>query len=234
MKLTLSTRLLSAAALGLAFSALVAHAQVVVVNLREQATFGSFVGGGPNLVTNNSTFNTTEVVTTGTSAGSPFSVTYTPFTGLSTVNLNTGTLNTATLLFTSPVTPLNYFGSTLLTINYDFDNNLVNDLTQNYIVSLSQYVSANGFIGVNYAIVPASSSGLVTINGTQYGYATAVSNSSGTLFNGSSTTAAIQFQFLTPVPEPSTYALAGVLALGGIVVLRRHHRPASGLMALAA
>ncbi len=67
-----------------------------------------------------------------------------------------------------------------------------------------------------------------------------VSNSVGTLFDGSNTQSGIQFQFLStpliPVPEPSTYALAGVMALGGIVVLRRRFngRGVEGLAALAA
>jgi hypothetical protein len=75
------------------------------------------------------------------------------------------------------------------------------------------------------------------INGTNYSYASVVANSVGTLFDGSSTTADIQFQFratATPVPEPSTYALFGVLALGGIIWLRRRFSTGSGPAAMAA
>jgi hypothetical protein len=234
MKLRTRSKLAIAAALGLAFSALAAHAQVVNINLREQATFSAFVGGVPNSVTSNGTFNTTEVISTGTSNSIPFSITYTPLVGSSTVNLNTGTLNTATFGFTSPITPLNYFTTVAVQLNYDFNNDLITDLTQNYTIGLSPFTAPNGLTGVNYTIIPQLDFGTVMISGTQYSYASVVSNNAGTLFDGSSTTAAIQFQFLTtPVPEPSTYALAGVLALGGIVVLRRR-QSASGLTALAA
>lgn len=221
MKLRFQSKLLIVAALGLAFSGLAAHAQLVV-NVRQQATFGPFVGGSNNNVTNNGSINTTEVVTTGTPAASPFSITYNPLTGPSVVTLNTGTLNTTSLLFNSTLTPLNYFTSVGMTLRTDFDNNGVFDLTQAYTINLSPFTSPNGLTGVNYAIVPQQFFGSVLINGLVYGYASVVSNSIGTLFDGSSTTAAVQFQFLaTPVPEPSTYALAGVLALGGIIALRR-------------
>jgi MYXO-CTERM domain-containing protein len=60
------------------------------------------------------------------------------------------------------------------------------------------------------------------INGKAYAYASVVSGDQGTLFDGSNNVAAIQFQFIaTPVPEASTFALAGVMGLGGIVALRR-------------
>jgi hypothetical protein len=229
MKLkTTSYKLAFAAAIVLAFSAVAAHAQLLVLNVREQATFGPTVGGSNTNVTNNGTFNTTEVITTGTPVGTPFSITYNPLTGPSTVALNTGTLNTATFVFNSTITPLSYFTSEGVVLGIDFDNNGTIDLVQNYTLNLSPFTAPNGLTGISYSIIPQQFFGSVLINGQTYGYASVVSNNTGTLFNGSSTTAAIQFQFLaTPVPEPSTYALAGVLALGGIVVLRRRrHAPA--------
>jgi hypothetical protein len=226
-----SFRLLFAAAVGLAFSSLAAHAQVVVINLNEQATFGPITGGTNNSVTNNGTFNTTEVITTGVPIPTPFTVTYTPLSGPSVVNLNTGTLDTSTFVFHSPITPLSYFSSVGVVLNYDFDNNGIIDLVQNYTLDLAPFTAPNGLTGVSYTIVPQQFFGSVVINGSTYGYASVVANNAGVLFDGSSTSSAIQFQFLsTPVPEPSTYAIAGVLAIGGIVVLRRR-RHASGMIA---
>jgi hypothetical protein len=234
MKLRPRSKLVLAAAIGLAFSAIAAHAQLLVVNVREQATFGPTTGGTNTNVTNNGTFNTTEVITTGTPVGTPFSITYNPLTGPSTVALNTGTLNTSTFVFNSSITPLSYFTSEGVALGIDFDNNGTIDLVQNYTLSLSPFTSPNGLTGVSYSIIPQQFFGSVLINGQSYGYASVVSNNTGILFDGSSTTAAIQFQFLaTPVPEPSTYALAGVAALGGIVILRRR-RSSAGLLALGA
>jgi MYXO-CTERM domain-containing protein len=226
-----SIRLLFAAAIGLAFSALAAHAQVVVINLNETATFGSFAGGSPDGVTFNSFTNTVETITTGTSSGSPFSITFTPLFGPANVNLNTGTLTTSTFSFTSPINPANYFTTVPVILSFDFDHNGIVDLTQDYTLNLAPFTVPNGLTGVAYSIVPQQFFGSIVINGSTYGYASVVANSAGVLFDGSSTISTIQFQFLsTPVPEPSTYAIAGVLALGGIVVLRRR-RHASGMVA---
>jgi len=226
MKLRSSSKLLLAAALGLAFSALTAHAQLVV-NVTQRATFGPFVGGINNNVSNNGSFDINQVITTGTPIASQFSITYDPLTGPSVVTLNTGTLNTTTFVFNSTITPLNYFTSVSFAISTDFDNDSVFDLVQNYRINLAPFFAPNGFTGVSYEIVPVEFFGSVIINGETYGYASVVSNSVGVLFDGSNTEAAIQFQFrATPVPEPSTFALAGVAALGGIVALRRR-RPSS-------
>ena len=221
MKISPRIRLVFAAALGLAFSAIAAHAQLNI-HLNSQATFGPFTGGTNNNVTNNGTFNTPEVITTGTPIASPFSITFTPATTVTTLNLSTDTLSTGTFSFHSTLTPLNYFSSVLVTRNYDFDNNGSIDLTQTYTINLAAFTSPNGLTGVSYTIVPQNYFGSVIIGGNTYGYASVVANSVGTLFDGSSSLALIQFQFIaTPVPEPSTYALAGVLALGCVVVLRR-------------
>lgn len=232
MKLIPRSKLLLAAALGLAFSAIGAQAQLNV-NLREQAIFGPFVGGTDNSVTNNGTFNTTEVIRTGTPVAAPFTITYQP-TGLGprTITGPTDTLTTSTFVFNSTITPLNYFASLATVINMDFDGNGTIDLVQGYTINLSSFTAPNGLTGVNYQIIPVQFFGNVTINGVLYSYASVVANSIGTLFDGSSSTAAIQFQFIaTPVPEPSTYAAFGVAALGGIVWLRRRR---SGVTALRA
>lgn len=235
MKLRL-TKIGLAAALGLAFSAMVAHAQLLVVNVRSQATFGPFVGGTNNNVTNNGSIDTQEVVSTGTSNNaSQFSVTYNPIIGPQVLDLSTdsGTLNTGTFTFTSPQTPLDYFSSVGLVRSLDFDNNGSWDVTQNYTLNLNPFTAPNGLTGVNYSIIPVQFFGATTINGQDYGYASVISGSTGTLFDGSNNTAEVQFQFLaTPVPEPSTYALAGVAALAGIVLLRR--RKAASLLGLEA
>jgi MYXO-CTERM domain-containing protein len=162
----------------------------------------------------------------------PFSITYAPILGANSVLLNTGTLNTATFVLRSPIgTPLSYFSTVGVMLGIDFDNNGTIDLTQNYTLNLAPYTAPNGLAGISYTIIPQQFFGPVTFGGQTYSYASVVSNNTGTLFDGSSTTAAIQFQFLaTPVPEPSTYALAGLLALGAIVVLRRR-RPAPGMLA---
>lgn len=235
MKLSPRYKILFAAAIGLAFSAVAAHAQLIG-NLREQATFAPFTGGTFNGVTNNGLFNTTEVITTGTPTATPFTITYTPLSGPFTLLLPTDTLNTSTFAFHSPITPLSYFTSLGVVLNYDFDNNGSIDLSQSYTINLAPFAAPNGLTGVSYSIIPVNSFGSVVINGTNYSYASVVSNSVGTLFDGSSTTAAIQFQFLPPsaVPEPSTYALFGVMALGGIIWLRRRFSTGSGPAAMAA
>ena len=235
MKLSPRYKILFAAAIGLAFSAVAARAQLLV-NVNQQATFSPFTGGTNNNVTNNGTFNTTEVITTGTPLASPFSITYNALSGPSLVTLSTGTLDTATFTFHSTINPLTYFTSLGVTINTDFDNDGIIDLTQAYTLNLSPFTAPNGLTGVSYSIVPTNYFGSVIINGNYYAYASVVSNNTGTLFDGSSTVAAIQFQFLaTPVPEPSTYALFGVMALGGIVWLRRRRSSTgSGPAAMAA
>ncbi len=187
-----------------------------------RATFAPFSGGTNNGVTNNGAFDTAEVITTGTPTASPFTITFTPDAGPSLVTLGTGTLDTGTFAFHSPVNPLNFFSTLGATINYDFDNNGSIDLTQSYTINLAAFTTPSGFTGVGYAITPTSAFGSVTINGTQYSYASVVANSVGFLFDGQSTSSFVQFQFITtPVPEPSTYALVGVAALGGITWFRR-------------
>ncbi len=138
MKLRLRSRLVLAAAIGLAFTAGAAHAQLLI-NLKETATFGVPVGGTNYGITNNGSsssggVNTSDVITTGTPVASPFSITYNPLTSAAPTNitLNTGTLNVATLVFNSTISPLNTFGSLLETVTYDFDNNGTVDLTEQY------------------------------------------------------------------------------------------------------
>jgi len=222
------------AALGLAFSPLAANAQFISVNVREQLTFGAFVGGSNNNVTNNGVVNATQVVTTGSPVAGPFSITYTPILGPGIVPLNTGTLNVATFFFSSPINPLNTFASLPFELKLDFDNNGSFDVIQNYTLATSPFTSGNGLTGINYSILPVQFFGNAMINALSYGYASVVSNNSGTLFDGSSTSSVIQFQFLAnlvPVPEPSTYALFGVVALGAIVAFRRRSQKQASLMA---
>lgn len=221
---TARIKTLSVAILGFAFCSVVAHAQLMV-NVTQQATFDTFVGGTNNNVTNNGSTNLQEVVTTGLPLATPFSITYNPLIGPSTVTLGTGTLDTTSLTFHSTINPTQFFTSARMVINTDFDSNGIFDLQQIYTVSLAPFTAPNGFTGVSYTIVPVNFFGNVTINGTNYSYASVVANSSGTLFDGSSTTSVIQFQFLaTPVPEPSTYALCGVLALTAASFVRRKFR----------
>src|SRR5207253_2525540 len=101
--------------------------------------------------------------------------------------LGTGTLDTATLTFHSPVTPQSFFTTLGATINYDFDNNGSIDLTQAYTINLSPFTAPNGLTGVSYSIIPVNFFGSVTINGTLYAYASAVANSVGILFDGTTT-----------------------------------------------
>ncbi len=224
MKLRFKSKLLLAAALGVAFTALAAQAQLLVVNVTQRGTFGPFVGGTNNFVSNNGGTNVAEVITTGTPISTPFSITYNPLVGPSVLDLSmgAGTLNTATFVFNSSQLPQNYFTSVGVVLDTDFESDGIWDLTQSYTLGLSPFTAPNGLSGVNYTIIPDQFFGAVTINDADYSYASVVSNSQGTLFDGSNTSAAIQFQFIaTPVPEPSTYALAGMAVLGSIVVLRR-------------
>ncbi len=152
-------RLLLAGPIGLAFSALAAHAQLVAVKLNETATFGSFAGGSPDGVTFNSFTNFVETITTGTSSGSPFSITFTPLFGPANVNLNIGTLTTSRFTFTSPINPANYFTTVPVILSYDFDHNGIVDLTQDYALNLAPYTVPNGLTGAAYSrSFPSSSS----------------------------------------------------------------------------
>lgn len=209
-------------ALGLAFSTIAAYAQLNV-NLHERGTFGPFIGGTNSSVTPNGVLDASETIRTGTPVATPFNIVYTPTSlGASVVTLGTGTLTTATFQFNSPITPLSYFTTVGTVIEYDFDNDGIIDLTQGYTINLSPFTAPNGLTGISYRIISGNYFGTVVINGETYSYASVVANEAGTLFNGVSTTSAIQFQFLAnPVPEPSTYAVVGVMALGGIVWLRR-------------
>jgi hypothetical protein len=224
MKLRNISKFAIAAALGLAFSALAANAQLLVLDVRSQATFGPFIGGAPNSVTNNGGIDMVEVISTGIPLSDPFTITYTPFVGAAVLDLSlgAGTLDTGTFLFDSPQAPASYFTSVGLVRSLDFDNDGIWDLTSSFTLNLSAFTAPNGLTGVNYSIVPSEFYGLVNINGDAYSYAAVVSGDQGTLFDGSNNIARVQFQFIaTPVPEPSTYALFGVMALGGIVLARR-------------
>jgi len=236
MKLRHTSKLVIAAALGLAFTAITAQAQLFV-NVNQWATFGPIFNGGiNNNVTNPGSLNINQVVRTGTPLANRFSITYDPQTGPSgPIQLGTGTLVTTLFDFKMPNVPENYFSSVDVKIETDFDNDLAVDLVQNYTISLTPFTAPGGFRGVRYSIVPVNLFGDVTISGIKYDYASVVANDSGTLFNNQSTQAKIQFQFnATPVPEPSSFAMFGVAALGGIVALRRRRSASASLPALAA
>jgi len=236
MKLRPTSKLVIAAAIGLAFTAITAQAQLSV-NVSQRATFTNFVGGLNNSVTNNGTFDINQVIKTGTPAANPYSITYDPATGPSMVTLGTGTLVTTFFNFQSVLVPLNYFTSVDVSIetNFDSDMNSTIDLVQTYTIMLSAFSAPNGFTGVRYSIVPVNYFGNVTIGGNMYSYASVVANDSGILFNNQGTQGKIQFQFdATPVPEPSSFAMFGVAALGGIVALRRRRSASASLPALAA
>lgn len=234
MKLPPTSKLVIAAALGLAFTAITSQA-ALIVNVSQKATFSNFVGGLNNSVTNNGTFDINQVIKTGTPAANPYSITYDPATGPSVVTLGTGTLVTTFFNFQSVLVPLNYFTSLDVSIETDFDNNASIDLVQLYTIKLAPFSAPNGFTGVQYSIVPVNYFGNVTIGGNMYSYASVVANDSGILFNNQGTQGKIQFQFdATPVPEPSSFAMFGVAALGGIVALRRRRSASASLPALAA
>lgn len=230
MKLRLSQYLF--AATGLAIFAVSASAQLNV-NVREQATFGTFVGGGPHNVTNNGSINTVEVVTTGSPV---FDITYTPLFGpQGPILLGVGTLNVATLTWHSATNPANTFSSAALALNIDFDNDGDFDFTGNYTLGLSPFNPGTSLSGQNYSIVPANLFGTANISGTNYDYVGVWTNSSGILLDGNSTTSTLQFQFVlgnnTPVPEPSTYGLIAAGVLMGLVAVRRMRNRATAISA---
>jgi PEP-CTERM motif len=221
-----------AALAALVLTAVAAQAQLFV-NVSEQATFGPFVGGVNNGVTNNGATNAVEVVTTGSPT---FDITYTPIFGPSgPITLLTGTLDVATLTWRSGTTPLNLFNTLAFNLKIDFDNNGSVDVETTYTLGLTPF-SQNGFTGVSYEIIPIVFSGNTTINGTPYSYAGVVANATGNLFDGTSTTSVVQFQFDTAerdqidaVPEPSTYGVIGAGALFGLMAFRRIRRKANVL-----
>ncbi len=107
------------------------------------------------------------------------------------------------VVFDSTISPTDYITSVSVIIETDFDN--------------------NGFSGIGSRILPREFSGPAFTRHLPFDYMAAANGDVGLVFDGVTAISDTQLEFLAmPVPEPSTFALVAVLALGAIVTLRRH------------
>jgi hypothetical protein len=239
MKINNRNKLLVAAAVGLALSTLTARGQLITGTSQ-----GAFVNPLPptgNVQVFNPSSGTyaalsnfyTGTATPGSNSTSQTGVTFfgTLFSPLSTTLNPLGT--------TGPV-GIGYFvysngntvaGSTVDSIDFslrlDFSGTggpLLN--ASPFRISLDGGAAGPGFIDNQFTITNPGG-GSFTLAGTAYNYAFSFDTTSVNIpeAGSGSQSSAVDNLYVTftstPVPEPTTYALAGVLALAGIVGLRR-------------
>ncbi len=214
-----------AAASVLALSALTANAQLNL--LHTQGSFTNIVGGS-SAVTGSGLDNGSPIVLWTPSPTEVFSVTST--------NLNIGTDFAGANLgnaFKVDTWSLDRFGASTAGILSSFDFTLKLDfgalggpIAGGYDLAITERVTIS--IGAGNVLVYSLNQltpavGIVTIGGTSYNYTIAADGTGGSLFASSTATNGttnINLVF-TAVPEPSTYALFGVVALMGVVAVRR-------------
>ena len=207
-----------AAASLLALSGATANAQLLLNSIT--STFYNVVPAGTASVVNGAANNQTSIATPFTS--SIFTIVTTPnnfgtvFSNGVTKNIDSWTLNRTPGSLTGLATDFDF------KLDFDFAGGVAVDFSAVYHVTLSQVTSSI----TSYSITP---------NGAMFGSFSIGSNNYSTIMlsNGltgsldasssaSNATAGFDLQVnLIAVPEPSTYALFGVVALLGMVAVRR-------------
>lgn len=210
------SKTLLTAVLGLALSAVAANAQLLL-----QTATGSFtavtaadgvaVNGGPNASSTFTTPNPDPSVTIVSNISVPANYNFSD-TGLPSTELASWTIDKTGALAAG------YAASFSYTIDLQFDGGLLS-LVYNVSAFRKDAVFGDQF---SYTITPPSD-GLFTVGGQNYIYSLSTNGLSGNVYTDDPSplvqfNAAIAF---VPVPEPSTYALFGVGALGAIVGYRR-------------
>lgn len=215
-----------AAASVLALSALTANAQLLLNSITQ-----TFLNPTSGTITNQNVAFTspTSATTTVTGIGGNGVVTITanPRPSLP-LNLTLGSPFVITSLFIDQTQSPAALAEFDFKLALDFGPTVGLDLTNTFHISLKSGTAAPGGAGnavqTYFEISPVTSAGLFTNNGTTYGYQFIVANTNGVLDaspTDPSTGTPIIRLTVTAVPEPSTYALFGVVALLGMVAVRR-------------
>ncbi len=208
-------RYLIAAALGLA-SVVAAHAQLVLNSVTP--TFLNVVPPSSGTIVNGASVQTF----TSSVALPSFQLTSTQVTGPITFNLsNPADYHTIdTLKIDKLSASLATFNSVDLKFDFDFAGGLPVDLSITYTLTRLLENSTQ----LTYSITPLITNGSFLIGAQAYQYTIIGDGLTGTVAVGGGTNGTANINMvigITAVPEPSTYALFGVAALGGIVAVRR-------------
>lgn len=217
---------LLAAALGLA-SAASASAQLQLNGLT--ATFLSVVPpatgtivNGPAVQTFTSSAASPSILLTNTLTSTPIN-----FIVNSTTDFNTFSVIRSDKISSA----LSTFSSVNLRFDFDFAGGAPIDFSILYTYAKT-FEDANIF---SYSITPQIQSGNFVIGANNYTYQIVGDGVTGTVALGNSSSigqASLNMDIsFTAVPEPSTYALFGVAALGGMVALRRYRASRSAPVA---
>ena len=212
-----------AAASVLALSAISANAQLLLNH--SQGTFSNIVGA--STVTGSGLDLASTTIWTPSSPSEIFSVTSTN----QNLGVNFGGANLGNALKVDTWS-LDRFGSSTVGILTSFDFTLKLDfgpiggpIAGGYDLAITERVtlSLSGSTLVYTLTQLSPSIGIVNVGGTLYNFEIAADGTGGSLFASTGSTNGttnINLVF-TAVPEPSTYALFGVVALMGVVAVRR-------------
>jgi len=246
MKPRNSIRILLAAATGLALTALSANAQLITGS--SQGAFTNPVPPAGNVQyfsPSVGTFGTLANFYTGTAIGGSNSTSQTGVTYFGTL-FSPLSLTLSPIGSTGPI-GVGYFvysngntvpGTTVDTIDFslklDFTGSggpLINSTPFN--IKLDGGAAGAGFVD-NQFTVSNPGGGSFVMGGNSYNYvysfdanSVIIPEAGSGLQSSSVNNLYVTFTRGSPVPEPSTYALAGVMALGGITALRRLRRKVS-------
>jgi len=223
-------RYLIAAAIGLA-SAVAASAQLLTLN-GLTAQFQNLVPPGTGTINNGATVQTFQ-----SSAEAPSMLltnTLQPVPQDFMVGEAANFVTFSVLDSDKIATSLSPVGAVDLQFDFDFQGGAATDFTIVYTYTKT-FENADFF---SYTLTPGVQSGAFMIDEFNYTYTIVGDGMSGSVGIGadasigqSSLNMDISF---TAVPEPSTYALFGVIALGGIVAFRRYRGGRGGPTALPA
>lgn len=209
---------LLAAALGLA-SAAGASAQILTLSSLT-ATFQNPIALGSGTIVNGAAVQTfssavvsPSVVLTNTISTLPIVFNVGPTTNF----------NTFSVLDTDKVSAT---ASSFSSVDLKFDFNFVGGAPVDFSIVYKYTKTFENAEIFSYSLTPQIQSGNFLIGGSSYAYTIVSDGVTGTVGLGSQASlgqASLNMDIsFTAVPEPSTYALFGVVALGGIVAYRRY------------